>query len=170
MKIHRKWSETLTAFKIHSTPKNPLLNIQLVWSDFTELTRINFYTHQFIQKRHFSKRNFDPIQPFYFRERIPQFRRRYSGISREKLPKLSISEPDLRSSTWIYHSTVEVTLLHRFLQVELISINSTKFYKHQGRRRRNHSSARLMIDGPKMDWTRTTRCMRDIYNGRNAAI
>ena len=113
-------------------------DIQLVLSEFIDLTRINFYTPQLNQKRHFSKRNFDPIQPFYFRERIPEFRRRYNGISREKQPKLSISEPDLRSSTWIHHSTVEVTLLHRFLRVELISINSTKFYKRHGRRRRKH--------------------------------
>ena len=131
-----QWSETLTAFKIHSTPKNPLLNIQLVWSDFIELTRINFYTHQLIQKRCFSKRNFDPIQPFYLRERIPEFRRRYSAISRGKRLQLSIPQPDLRSSTWITHSTVEVTLLHNFLRVELISINSTKFYLRHGRRRR----------------------------------
>ena len=107
-------------------------DIQLV------LSRINFYTTQHIQKSCFSKRKFDPTQPFCFRERIPEFRHWYSGISREKQPKLSISEPDLRSSTWIHHSTVEVTLLHRFLRVELISINSTKFYKRHGRRRRKH--------------------------------
>ena len=83
------------------------------------------------QKSCFSKRNFHTIKQSSIHDQILSNRRPYCAFSRGKQLQLSISQPDLRSSTWITHSTLEVTLSHKLHRVELISYNSKKFYKSQ---------------------------------------